>query len=160
MWQEPLLRNITFKYVPSFDSKVVKLFFFLAFFFFFFHDAPSASLRSSIYFQKSDTGCHFGPALGIYRMWRGGWINKDAPRVWVTLPPQRNRLLAGAISAPTEPEPIQVEKTECQKQWKDMVLHPAAWAEVAAERKPLRPQLGIFADTVTVLLFPNADSLV
>lgn len=42
-----------------------------------------------------------------------------------------------------------------------MVLHPAAWAGVAAERKPSCPQLGLFADTVTVLLFPkNADSLV
>lgn len=154
MSRESILRNITFKYVLGFHSKVVKLmFFFLAFFFFFFHVAPSASLRSSIYFQNSDTACHFGPALGIYR--GGEWINKDAPRVWVTLPPQRNRPLMAAISAPTKPELIQVEKTECQRQWKDTVLHPAAWAGVATERKPFRPQLGLFADTVTVLLFPK-----
>lgn len=62
---------------------------------FFFHDAPSVSLRSRVYFQESDTACHFLPALGIYR--GGEWVNKDAPRVWVMLPPQCNRPLMAAI---------------------------------------------------------------
>lgn len=113
MSQELILRNITFKYILGFHSKVVKLMFF-SLGFFFFHVAPSASLRSSVYFQKPDAACHFVAALGIYR--GGEWINKDAPRVWVTLPPQRNRPLMAAISTPTKPELIQVAKTACQRQ--------------------------------------------